>query len=1158
MNVTIKKRFIAMLCMICLLCQTCFCTISASAQNGGAQEDITVDSLLNEEGYTYWTLSDVDIADETFVAAAASYRELTRGDFGYADMNKVIFSMKMEFPRGGNVSVEFGNVGNSRRFRLNSRGDGIQFRYLDTLTGTPLNQVLNSTDAKVELLDNKGLEIAISVEYGSRYVVNNVSYVDMKVGIFFNGKLYNNTYFTVQKVQQNGLNENSKKLVLFGDSGGTGTTIASNHLKENTNTDVTSLQAQGYDYWSLPEVNINDQTFAQTGLSNKLVASGSRGNNPLNKTIFTAKMEFPKAGRSGIEFGYDGNARFRLESRTGYLQFRYIDGPAMLEKQFYSSVAKVALQGTKDLAVAISVEYGDVYTEANVDYVDMKVGVFFNGKLYNNEYFTVQKVPAAHMYGKNVFVYDFNGTGFSLASNALWDRPLDIEQRINEGYSYWTLSDVNIADQTFAAGTTGEVTRGNRGNVSMDKTIYTSKIEFPASGKAAIEFGSVADGNRFRLENVGETLLLRYMQGGNQLLGQYMYSDKADIKLTDNKELAVAVLVEAGEEYTVGEIKYVDLRVGVYFNGNLYNNQYFTAKKVPVSSMIAKYLMIYNPGGTEFSVASNHLLADDRTDVMTLKDKGYDYWTLSDMGITDQTVSETTKDITEYKKAGSLHKTIFTAQLEYPKKDFAAYEFGDGGEYRFRIQSSGSDIRIRYLDGSNGTKWDSYFNSGVAKVALRANKTLTTSISVEFIKEYTEDKVDYVDMKVGVFFNGRLYNNEYYTIEKVTKSKVVSRYVMIGNGSQNTFSVASNYLWDKIQSGYQKGMTELTASDFGLNGVKVSNADKNAVYDEQTFDNTAVMMMMNFPSGSSNSMYLGGNDTGIRLRAGKSGKIALSYVDNETVKSIATLNPDKVGVESLTDETLKWQFVFLMSDTESDTTRLSLGVYVDGKLYGGEYFLLNDVDAECLKRIIGIHAPNGTFDISNQVYEELTFYDFSVLNTRVDKPEKAYANQNYCDYASLNGSAFTGIVNFPEKGSASFRLGGKLFNRGITVSSLDNGCIRVSHVNLDGGTSIIADMSPESLGEDTLKGKDVEIRLTFDVMENSKEDADVRISIYVNGKLHNGKYYLLQGVHTDTINRTMKIYVVAGVGPFEIKSVEKPVDLSIYGFDYNWRKTLGL
>lgn len=99
-------------------------------------------------------------------------------------------------------------------------------------------------------------------------------------------------------------------------------------------------------------------------------------------------------------------------------------------------------------------------------------------------------------------------------------------------------------------------------------------------------------------------------------------------------------------------------------------------------------------------------------------------------------------------------------------------------------------------------------------------------------------------------------------------------------------------------------------------------------------------------------------------------------------------------------------------------------------------------------------------------------------------------------------------------------------------------------------------MQADKAGVDALVGKEIKLELTFDVFETSGGNADVKIGVYINGKLYDGKYILATDLEKAQLTRTCFVWVYKG--PFTIKSVHRGADFSIYGFDKNWKKTLGL
>ena len=188
------------------------------------------------------------------------------------------------------------------------------------------------------------------------------------------------------------------------------------------------------------------------------------------------------------------------------------------------------------------------------------------------------------------------------------------------------------------------------------------------------------------------------------------------------------------------------------------------------------------------------------------------------------------------------------------------------------------------------------------------------------------------------------------------------------------------------------------------------------------------------------------------------------------------------------------------------------------------------------------------FDGANSKYKELTLRDFSILSANVDSIEegKDFRVENYHDWETLDGTAVSVVCNFPENGSARFSVGGS-FWRGVYVGSREDGRVEVCYVNKAGDLKRLTYLDAETAGVTTLIGKDVTIRLTFDVVKTSATTSDFRLGIYVNGTLYDGKHYTVRNADTETLTRTFKIY--AANAPFKLQSINTQPDLSIYGFD---------
>lgn len=1146
-------------------------------------QDVTMVTDLQEAGYTYWTLSDVQEADRDITADNTRNTD-TAGNTSEGTLNKTIFTAKMGFPTGRTDGRwHIGGVSNGKGFLFRTDGDAtslrLQLKYADQTVSI---DDFNATDAGVtSLRGDANLAIALSVEYTNVYTESEVEYADLKVGVFFNGKLYKNSYYTVTKVPT----AEMARRIDFGCKGAY--SMKSNYLWERPEdvTLVTSLQEAGYTYWTLSDVQEEDRSIAADNATT-VDTAGYLAEGSLDKTIFAAKIGFPE-GRTNGRWHIGGTADgkgflFRTDgdATSLRLQLKYADQTVLIDDCTATDAKVDSFRGDSDLAVALSVEYSNVHTEGDIEYADLKVGVFFNGKLYKNAYYELSNIPT-NEFGKRVSFY--SAGAYTMASNYLWERPvsaLQVESLKEAGYTYWTLADVFEEDRSIEADgdtkvdTAGQLMRGN-----LDKTIFAAKIGFPegrTNGRWHI--GGVSDGRGFLFRTDGDatSLRLQLKHGSETILIDDMTAKDAGVTtFRGDSDLKVALSVEYVNTYTEGDVEYADLKVGVFFNGALYKNAFYDVEKVPTAEL-ARRVSFYSVAS--YTIASDYLWEREAEQASLqealLKDEGFEYWTLADMGVDDQTIDgddETLVYMQGNKIGDSLDKSIFTAKITFPDEggDFGRFWIGgvkDESGFCLRNYSNKADgmlgLNLHYTDPVTGDKFGVRLTEiypGVAGTPLRQNEDLIVSLSWEYTDTYKENDIEYADLKVGLYFNGLLYNDNYLYAEKVPTSVLCRKAFFY---STHDHAYASNYLWAKSMSNYRSGLTELKASDFGLGDAQVVNTTKIGIYDDNLFAQTAVTMMMKFPGGQDGNLYFGAADCGIRLRVGNKGSINVSYVNADKAETeLGTINPKDAGLTNLTNKNLKWQFVFLMNETWNEEAFVNFGVYVNGKMCGDSYFLLEDVDTDIMKRIIGVHAGSGKFQISDLKYEELSFCDFNILDTRVDKivlneKGEGFKHSNYYDFETVNNTAFTGKFYFAEGEDARFAIGDKSFWHGFIVKNKKDGRLRIQHVDANNASKVIVDITPEKAGVDALVGKECKIRMTFDVMQISDERADVKLGIWINDKLYEGQYYVVNDIAMSTLTRYMKLWSTDV--PYEIKSVDEPADLAMYGFDVNWRKTLGI
>lgn len=104
-------------------------------------------------------------------------------------------------------------------------------------------------------------------------------------------------------------------------------------------------------------------------------------NSTLDKTVFTAKVKFSKTGENRIYIGGSWKGVFFQGATDGIRLFK-ADGSHIMT--FTDDIAGCQLTENNDLKLTISFEF----LNNDGTNTDLKIGVFFNGNLYQNEYIT--------------------------------------------------------------------------------------------------------------------------------------------------------------------------------------------------------------------------------------------------------------------------------------------------------------------------------------------------------------------------------------------------------------------------------------------------------------------------------------------------------------------------------------------------------------------------------------------------------------------------------------------------------------------------------------------------------------------------------------------------------------------------------------------------
>lgn len=187
----------------------------------------------------------------------------------------------------------------------------------------------------------------------------------------------------------------------------------------------------------------------------------------------------------------------------------------------------------------------------------------------------------------------------------------------------------------------------------------------------------------------------------------------------------------------------------------------------------------------------------------TSPEADFDFWSYSHLGIANATkTTATSVNWGGISIGDSIDKTVFRAKIDFPASNMGNWYFGNGANwYGFLIQANGSDkLNFLYNCQTTGKFHNSTGNTGstsvsgnqiaildpaVAGTTLRGNANLDFALSVEYFGE--NDGI--VNLKVGVFLDGKLYNSRYFVVRDVPKAELVKSARIYSA----TFTIASAY-----------------------------------------------------------------------------------------------------------------------------------------------------------------------------------------------------------------------------------------------------------------------------------------------------------------------------------------------------------------------------
>lgn len=717
------------------------------------------------------------------------------------------------------------------------------------------------------------------------------------------------------------------------------------------------------------------------------------------------------------------------------------------------------------------------------------------------------------------------------------------------------LDDGNITE-TDAEGVLSEET--------LDGKAVVLNITFPDEKSNYFYIGGKNKGIRFEPQGDGK---IRVSYGANT--SQHRRNEvamldygKAGVTSLVEQTLKMKVTFDFADKSTTSTK--TDLNLGIYFNDNLYSEQYFTVEDCTKTHLQQS---IYLKADTTIGVASIEKEPDPDF-VPEVLPKGLKPTTFSNYGFADGKVSWK-----ETRNAGTIVGTIFSGYVTFTSEN-EYFQFGGAGEGQYdtwkgmRFAVDGNKLT---LSPSAGEFAESYsFVKGFAKTELVNNRILL-QITTEAV-EHDEDG-EKNDVKLGIWFNGVLYRNQYIYMDDCVDNFGNNFSIVQQSYDGNSYIEVESYVEVPDEPEIMpNNLVKTTFNDLGIANGKTSWA---IGFNEGSVVGTVFSGYITF-SGTDMWLQYGGKGTedhafwyGMRFACDGT-NITLSPSNGEFTGAY-TFTSEKAGTE-LIDNRFLLQITTEAVDYDDDGAKddVKLGVWFNSVLYNNLYIYMVD-SVDNFGKHCALIQKDQNFDAGHVIVESYvqksdklevlptdlpiyTFTDYNVEERTTNWLEKLKSG-------TIVDSMFAGY--FTVTGNIWFQYGGKgdeshAFWYGIRMN-FDGEKIILSSSNGEfrGSYTFTSDVAGTALYDNRFLLQLTTIRCDSD---NDGLEDDVQLGVWFNGILYDNTYiYLVDAA--DRFGRNLGVLQPdqkPALGHAVIEPVKKKVDLSRYGFDNNWVSTLGL
>lgn len=1139
---------------------------------------------------------------------------------GLTNFDKKLVSLKVTFEGGGyQNSIMFGGNATWVGFNLYPSTDGSELVVAKTWGSTITSSAtptLSAHTAGVSSFINNELLIQMSFEHGE--VVDGKT--DLKLGIYINGKLYNNEVFTIAECNVSTL---GARLAFYPQT--TGQNIIVGEEVQFPARPIEPVTLDGFDNLTISDfVNGSGSQLAagdyQAGAIYDYSASGLTN---LDKKLISLNVTF-KGGTYKHSLLVGGNATW-----VGFNLCPSDDGSQLTVSKTWGSAITSSATPTlsavtaglnsfigEEFLLQMSFEYGEVVGGK----ADLKLGIYINGILYNNEVFTIEDCSMSAS-GAYLSVYCAAGSegiriGEEVEFSVVPDEPTEPTPVELDGYKNLTIKNFKDAETTAALTPgTGSLTGYKRYLTShctnFDKVLLSMKVTF-AAGTYATRLdmaGGASSGGWYSglwihpSNATGDELwIVSEAQDGNGFYGT-----------TDERQSFAITPAEAGVNKFVGEEFILqlafdfgeevsgkaDLTIGVYINGNLAKTHTFAGCNV---SKFGNYLN-FNNGA---SITYDNVILSDTPDgpdpsgtpdipdtpvgpVEPVELDGFRNLTISDFVGNSTHTQGTTLTEGRY-EAPNYYGYDVKGVENFDRKLLSLNVTFEAGGWQNSIMFAGNGQWVGFnlypsADGSQlfvSKTWGSTITSSATPILSAQTAGVDSFVGEEFLLqmsfEYGQEIAGKADLKLGIYINGILYNNQVFTIADCNTNTFGDRLAFYPQTEGQAIIIGEEVDMPKDDEYEEETLYQkITFDSFGIADGKYKyvsgkTAVSGTAIGRETLNKTVICGDILY-EGSDNSQIIWGGTSamnGLRMNPKLDGTMELTWYEGNTKTPIATLDAETAGVVFIGEKYgIRLSSELVDADKDGKKDDLKIGISFNGLLYNKEYFYLNDMAGKygnyfsvyCAEKSDTVtlnSAPELVSRKPNADFEKVTFEYFGLADGTYKCDGTDQSTFSGKGVETLDKKVLCGDILIDGEGKNSLMVGGKQIWYGLRFITQDDGSILLIWVDED-GTPWIETFNSAVAGT-TLIGEWMNLMISTEIVDADGDGAndDIEFGFWFNGVLYNDKYYTV----IDKASRLGKCFGFdcadegTSISVRSIPEYVKGFDYSIYGLTEDWKKTL--